>query len=169
MFRALTVVTLLAVLPGTAPGQAPGVLHIRITLRDAARAPMPVPRHALLISDNPATSAPRRVVTAPDGTADVRLPPGNYTVESDEPVAFDGKGYQWTQTVDITAGRDLILELTADERRGRRRAGALARRRRAEGERSVRSSCPNGRTASSPSGRRSRARPDSSSMPRASS
>ena len=75
---------------------------------------MPVPRHALLISDNPATSAPRRVVTAPDGTADVRLRPGNYTVESDEPVAFDGKGYQWTQTVEITAGRDVVLELTAE-------------------------------------------------------
>ena len=75
---------------------------------------MPVPRHALLISDNPATSSPRRVVTAPDGTVDVRLRPGSYTVESDEPVAFDGKGYQWTQTVEITAGRDVVLELTAE-------------------------------------------------------
>jgi hypothetical protein len=34
-------------------------------------------------------------------------------VESDEPVAFGGKGYQWAQTVDITAGRDVVLELTA--------------------------------------------------------
>src|SRR5450759_5188007 len=75
---------------------------------------MPVPDHALLISDNPATSTPRRVVTGPGGTADVRLRPGSYTVESDEPVAFDGKGYQWTQTVEMTAGRDLILELTAE-------------------------------------------------------
>src|SRR6266851_3555114 len=114
MLRALTLAALFAVLPGAASGQVLGVLHVKVTLTDATRASMPVPRHALLISDNPATSSPRRVVTAPDGTADVRLRPGSYTVESDEPVAFDGKGYQWTQTVEITAGRDMVLELTAE-------------------------------------------------------
>ena len=114
MLLALTLATLFAVWPGAASGQGLGVLHIKVTLTDAARASMPVPRHALLISDNPATSSPRRVVTAPDGTADVRLRPGSYTVESDEPVAFGGRGYQWTQTVEITAGRDLVLELTAE-------------------------------------------------------
>ena len=107
MVRVLILATLFAVVPAAAPGQALGVLHIRVMLTDAARASMPVPGHALLISDNPATSAPRRVVTAPDGTVEVRLRPGNYTVESDEPVAFGGKGYQWAQTVDITAGRDV--------------------------------------------------------------
>ncbi len=35
-------------------------------------------------------------------------------MESDEPVTFNGKSYQWTQTVEITAGRDVTLELTAD-------------------------------------------------------
>ena len=114
MLRALTLATLFAVLPGAASGQVLGVLHVKVTLTDAARASMPVPRHALLISDNPATSTPRRIVTAPDGTADVRLRPGSYTVESDEPVTFDGKSYQWTQTVEITAGRDVVLELTAE-------------------------------------------------------
>ena len=113
MFRALTLATLVAVLAGAASGQALSVLHITVTLADASRASIPVPRHALLISDNPATSAPRRVVTSPDGTVDVRLRPGSYTVESDEPIAFDGKGYQWTQTVAITAGRDAVLALTA--------------------------------------------------------
>ena len=34
-------------------------------------------------------------------------------MESDRPVAFNGKGYQWTQTMDIVAGRDAVLELTA--------------------------------------------------------
>ena len=86
----------------------------RSSLVDAERKATPVPRHALLISDNPASAPPRRVVTALDGTADVRLRPGNYTVESDRPVAFQGKAYQWTQIVDIVAGRDAVLELTAD-------------------------------------------------------
>ena len=96
----------------------------------------PIARHALLISDNPATSTPRRIVTAPDGTADVRLRPGNYTVESDEPVAFNGKGYQWTQTIDITAGRRRGPRTDRRERGGRSRTRAILVRR-VEGERLV--------------------------------
>jgi S1-C subfamily serine protease len=113
MVRSLVIATLLAVLPGAARAQPLSVLHIRIVLIDADGKATPVPRHALLISDNPASSAPRRVVTSLDGTADVRLAPGNYTVESDRPVALKGKAYQWTQIIDIAAGRDAVLELTA--------------------------------------------------------
>jgi hypothetical protein len=43
----------------------------------------------------------------------VRLRPGNYTVESDKPLAFRGRRYQWTQMVDVAAGHDTVLELTA--------------------------------------------------------
>jgi hypothetical protein len=113
MRRALGLVALVAVIQAVASGQTLGVLHIKVTLTDAARASVPVSHHALLISDNPSTTSPRRVVTKDDGTADVRLPPGNYTVESDEPFAFEGKGYQWTETLDVPAGRDVVLELTA--------------------------------------------------------
>ena len=113
MLRGLTLAALLATVPGVASAQALSVLHIKVTLTDAAQASMPVPRHALLISDDPPTAVPRRVVTGPDGTTDVRLRPGSYTIESDEPVTFDGKSYQWTQTVAIAAGRDTVLDLTA--------------------------------------------------------
>ena len=75
MFRGLILAALLAIVPGVASGQAQSVLHIKVTLADAAQASMPVPRHALLISDNPPTVVPRRVVTGPEGTADVRLRP----------------------------------------------------------------------------------------------
>ena len=114
MVRALILAMLLAVSPRAAAGQALSVLHIKVVVVDAERKATPVPRHALLISDNPASAPPRRIVTALDGTADVRLRPGNYTVESDRPVVFHGKAYQWTQIVDIVAGRDAVLELTAD-------------------------------------------------------
>ena len=113
MLRAAVLATLLLITSRESPGQALSVLHIKIVLLDADQKATPVPRHALLISDNPATAAPRRIVTALDGTADVRLKPGNYTVESDQPVAFHGTAYQWTQVVDIAAGRDAVLELTA--------------------------------------------------------
>jgi S1-C subfamily serine protease len=113
MLRALVLATLFFVIPGGASGQALSVLHIKVALLDAEGKATPVPRHALLISDNPATTVPRRIVTRVDGTADVSLRPGNYTVESDQPVAFLGKAYQWAQIVDVASGRDATLELTA--------------------------------------------------------
>jgi S1-C subfamily serine protease len=115
MVRVLVGLAMLSsLIPRAAGGQAASVLHIKIVLSDAERKVTPLPRHALLISDNPTSAPPRRIVTALDGTADVRLPPGNYTVESDRPVTFAGKIYQWTQMVDIVAGRDAVLELTSD-------------------------------------------------------
>lgn len=91
-----------------------GVLRVKVSILDADRRAAPVPRHALLISENPTSGAPQRVVTALDGTAELRLRPGNYTVESDEPLILRGKTYQWSQTVDVAAGRTGLLELTAD-------------------------------------------------------
>src|SRR5678816_1598585 len=57
--------TLLAVVAVSAqPGQ--GTLRIKVTLVDAAQAPTPVRRHALLVSDDPPTAAPRQIFTAAD-------------------------------------------------------------------------------------------------------
>jgi S1-C subfamily serine protease len=104
---------LLAVVAVSAqPGQ--GVLRIKVTLTNDAQVPTAVPRHALLISDNPPSAAPRQVFTAADGTVVLTLRPGSYIVESDSPVSFGGRAYQWTQVVEIVAGGDLSLDLTAD-------------------------------------------------------
>lgn len=92
---------------------ATGVLHITVAVVDAEQKATPVPRHALLISDDPATAEPRQVITRLDGTVDVTLRAGRYVVESDRPVVFQGKGYRWTQTIEIAAGQDLTLALTA--------------------------------------------------------
>lgn len=111
-FRAWIVVAAVIV---SAPTQSPlGVLRLRITIVDADRNTRPVPRHALLVSQNPSSAAPQRLVTAADGTAEMRLRPGNYTVESDEPLVFQGQAYQWARTVDITAGQTIVLDLTTD-------------------------------------------------------
>jgi hypothetical protein len=112
MVRAFMLASCLVILAGVLGAQALPILHVRIWLVDATGAHVPLPRHALLISDNPSTAAPRRVVTGPDGTVDVRLRAGNYTVESDEPVAVDGRAYEWRQTLDMVAGLDPTLELT---------------------------------------------------------
>jgi hypothetical protein len=111
--RALAVAALVFTLPSSLTGQAPGVLRVRIVMSDADGAPRPAPRYALLLSDDPPTAEPRRIMTARDGTVDVKLRPGSYSVESDKPLTFLGRRYQWLKMVDIVAGRDTILELTA--------------------------------------------------------
>jgi hypothetical protein len=112
MFRAVLVVVVAAVALGAAPAQGLAVLHLKVSVLDTDGRPMAVARHALLISDNPSTAPPRRVVTSPEGTAQLPLRPGNYTVESDHPFVLDGRTYEWLQTLDIVAGRDVMLELT---------------------------------------------------------
>ena len=114
MLRALFLGSLVLVSSSAASGQALGVLHIKVVVTDSGGTATPVARHVLLVSDNPPSAPPRAIVTARDGTADVRLRPGNYTVESERPVAFQGLAYQWTQRVDIAGGLDAMLELTAD-------------------------------------------------------
>jgi S1-C subfamily serine protease len=112
MGRVLVLALLAFVAPAAIAGQTLAVLHIRGVLTEATGQPRPLARHALLITDDPPTRETRRIVTSIDGTADVRLRPGRYVVESDQPIALQGKAYRWRQTVDIVAGSDSTLELT---------------------------------------------------------
>ena len=64
MLRAL-VVAAIVLIPRTVPGQAPGRLHVRVALADAAGTVTPVARHPLLVSAIPPSDVPRRLVTAP--------------------------------------------------------------------------------------------------------
>ena len=111
--RALLLTVLIVVSPVAASLQGQSVLHVTVTLLDAEQKPTPVPRHVLLVSDNPASAPPRRVLTTVDGTVDIKVVPGTYTVESDRPVVFNGQSYQWTQMVEVAFGRDATIELTA--------------------------------------------------------
>jgi len=111
--RALLVATLVCTGSPTAFAQALSTLRITVTLADAAGQITPVARHALLISEEPPSTPPRRTLTTLAGTAEVSLRPGRYAVESDQPVAFEGNTYEWSRRIDIVAGRDATLELTA--------------------------------------------------------
>jgi S1-C subfamily serine protease len=112
MGRALVLAILAVAAPVAIAGQTLGVLHIRAVLTDANGRATPVARHALIISDNPPSQEVRRILIGLDGSVNVRLRPGNYTVESDNPLVFQGKAYHWRQTLDIVAGRDSSLDLT---------------------------------------------------------
>ena len=112
MGRVLVLVILALAAPVAISGQTLVVLHIRGSLTDATGQLRPLARHALLISDEPQTQETRRIVTSIDGTADVRLRPGRYVIESDQPIALEGKAYRWRQALDVVAGQDSSLELT---------------------------------------------------------
>jgi S1-C subfamily serine protease len=94
--------------------QTQTVLHIKVAVKEADGGSTAVPRYLLLVSDIPPTAPPHRVMTTLDGTADVWLRPGRYTIESDQPFVFQGRLYTWTRTLDVVSGRDAVLELTAE-------------------------------------------------------
>lgn len=94
--------------------QGASTLRIRVMLADPSGVTTPLPRLVLLVSDNPPTDEPRRVRTNADGTVDLKLAPGSYTVELNEPISFRGKAYTWTQIVEVAAGRQTVLDLTAE-------------------------------------------------------
>ena len=124
MLRSMVIAALVFALP--APVQPLSVLRIKVTVSDADGRMTPVSRHALLVSDNPSSAPPRRVVTALDGTVSVSLRPGNYTIESDRAVTIAGRTYEWTVTVDVPAA-GATLELTsANATAGSDSAGASA-------------------------------------------
>jgi S1-C subfamily serine protease len=89
------------------------VVRVRVALPDGTGTPIPLPRVLLLVSDNPATAEPRRVRTDANGIIELALAPGSYTIESDRPVAFGGKAYTWTQIVQVIAGKETVVDLTA--------------------------------------------------------
>ena len=111
---AIGLLTALVTASGATRAQsATGTLQVRVTIDTGDGATTPVPRHALLVSDTPPSRAPWRVRTTADGTGTLTLPPGTYVVESEEPLAFRGKSYEWRQSIDVAAGAVSALELTA--------------------------------------------------------
>ena len=83
----------LALASTLAAAQATGTLRVRVVLTDASGVATPVPRLVLLVSDEPPTGEPRRVRTTADGTVELKVVPGTYVVELDEPIAFRGKDF----------------------------------------------------------------------------
>jgi len=121
LMRSVVVMALLALsLPLAAVTQEAGILRISVVLTDADGHVTPIPRVVLLVSHNPATNEPQRVRTGADGTVEIALPPGNYTVESDLPITLGGQSYIWTQMLDVTGGPNVLAltpanaEITSD-------------------------------------------------------
>jgi hypothetical protein len=93
-------------------GQDAAVVRITVTVPDASGRPVPVARHALLVSDNPASGPPKTVRTAADGTVELTLTPGSYAIESERALVLGGRAYEWFEYLDVSAGDRVTLTLT---------------------------------------------------------
>src|SRR5690606_10612273 len=111
--RASAIVTACLLAAAVLAGQDDAVLRIAVSVPDASGQATPVPRHVLLVSDNPASGPPRAVRTGLDGTVELSLAPGSYAVESERAVLLDGRPYEWFEYLDLAAGDRVTLELTA--------------------------------------------------------
>jgi hypothetical protein len=114
MPRALctAVVLALAMCVGSA-AQDLQIVRIRVSVLTADQRQVPVGRHVLLISDEPVSATPRRVVTSADGTAEIRLRPGTYVAESDRAFVLDSRAYEWVHPFTVGAGKETTVDLTS--------------------------------------------------------
>ncbi len=108
-----------------AANQPSGVLRVHLQLGTVGRPGGGQQRHVLLVSDDPPSRVPWRVIIGVDGRGRVTLPPGTYTVESDEPLVTQGKAFEWRQTVAVAAGADTLLDLTPENAEIREAAALL--------------------------------------------
>lgn len=86
----------------------PVKVHIRVILVDSELNQKPVPFLNVTLKSAATSSA---VKTRLDGSAEIILPAGAYTVTAAKPVDFDGKRYSWSLRVTLT-GAEQTIDLT---------------------------------------------------------
>lgn len=104
--------------PAAAPAKPPAVsqsqasLNVIAILVDTDLNLKPVPRHALVL--RPASGDGQRIVTGLDGKSSISVAPGDYLLESERPVDFQGKSYRWKVAVSLKAATTSSVELSVD-------------------------------------------------------
>jgi len=113
MFRKLcSVFALTALCANVVTAQGKATVHIVALLFDSDLNPKAVPKHALVIT-NSRSGERLRVVTGLDGRAIASLNPGEYRLESERSVEFQGRSYQWEQSLSVGTD-DMTIELSID-------------------------------------------------------
>lgn len=93
--------------------QSRGTIRFLVMLVDSDLNIKPVPRHVLIIRSSRSSEAVR-VVTSLDGKAEVLIDPGDYVIESERAVDFQGKSYRWSRRVTVRPSETLNLEFSID-------------------------------------------------------
>ena len=92
--------------------QSIATLQITTVLVDTDLNVKPVPRHVFLLRAG--AGEIQRIVTGLDGKAQIVTSPGDYTLESERPVDFQGKSYKWKVSISLSPGQSIAVELSID-------------------------------------------------------
>src|SRR5215472_12033640 len=109
--RALSLTFLLLVC--TCAAQSPTDLvkvHIRVVLVDGELNQKPVPFLLVSLKSGAKSS---EVKTGLDGTAEIKLPRGKYTITTPKPTELGGQRFSWSMAVELS-GDEQNLDLTND-------------------------------------------------------
>lgn len=89
-------------------------VHLKVALVDDKLHVRPVPKLAFVFEPVDKSEEPVRVVTSFEGTSSVALPPGTYTLTSEESLEWEGKSFEWSLELELTGGEERRLELSND-------------------------------------------------------
>ncbi len=110
--RFVLLIALFAAFASAVYAQTPVKVTVTVALVDKELNLKPVPKFPLTVrsSDDKAVS----VTTSFEGTAEVALAPGNYTIRSAKPLEFDGSSYSWDHAFIVEPGKTGNIELSGD-------------------------------------------------------
>jgi len=109
MWAVCVFITALALPASNIQGASSGELEVFVALVDSDLQVKPVPKMSLEVVSSD-TGQVFRGSTGFDGVLKLQLPPGVYSVQSVEPIAFEGKKYSWK--LEATVSSELLPELT---------------------------------------------------------
>ncbi len=114
----------LAALLATPAHAAPVKVRLRVILVDGDLNQKPVPFLTVIFKGAGASS---EVKTSLDGTAEINLAPGAYTVSTPKPVELAGKRYSWSVHVNLS-GAEKTIDLTNENAREEESAASASPR-----------------------------------------
>lgn len=98
--------------------QSPEKVIVKVTVVDDGLNLKNVPKFSLIVQRNgdPITAA-TKISTSADGTVELALSPGRYTVVSEKPLSFQNRSFTWEQAFLVERGNVTTIELSSDNAR----------------------------------------------------
>lgn len=88
---------------------------VKVTVVDDGLNLKNVPKFSLVIRRSDGTSFPAtKVSTSAEGTVELALSPGGYTIASEKPLAFQNRNFAWEQPFAVERGKAITIELSSD-------------------------------------------------------
>ena len=111
----ITIIVCLFSLTSYSAEQEKVKLTIRAILVEDSLELKPIPRMPIqVISLNPNSKKSVEAITSFTGVVELHLEPGKYNIQSKRIITFMDSRYRWDETVELSVGKDLEIELSND-------------------------------------------------------